>query len=136
MDGSDTGKAFAGYLRYSCMGSTKHKVSLVAAKSKINRSGGQSTPCSELDGHTLGGRGARNITRALQEKIEQNFMLGDSRSILHSLKAGAAPLNEWFANRLGEIYDCMATIPDTVPVTWAMGVAGVRSEWSRHCQQS
>ena len=56
MDGSDVAKAFAAYIRYTLECGDSH-VSLLAAKSKINPSGGQSTPRSEMDGHTLGARG-------------------------------------------------------------------------------
>ncbi len=56
MDGSDVAKAFAAYIRY-LLKTGKPYVSLLAAKSKLNPSGGQSTPRSELDGHTLAAKG-------------------------------------------------------------------------------
>ena len=81
-------------------------VALLATKSKLNQAGGQSTPRSEMDGHTLGARGMRTVADALKEvkpQVTKIYMLGDSRTILQALKAGATPFNEWFANRLGEV---------------------------------
>ena len=65
MDGSDAAKAFVAYIRYILLSGRPH-VSLLASKSKLNPSGGQSTPRSEMDGHTLGARGARTIVTALK----------------------------------------------------------------------
>ena len=126
MDGSDVAKAFAAYIRYLLTGG-KPYVSLLAAKSKLNPTGGQSTPRSELDGHTLAARGARTVSKAMEQvtpRIKKVYMLGDSRTILQALKAGATPFNEYFANRLGEIYDCMRDLPEDTEVIWAW----VRSE--------
>ena len=53
MDGSDVAKAFAAYIRYILMSGLAY-VSLLSSKAKLNSAGGQSTPRSELDGHTLG----------------------------------------------------------------------------------
>ena len=120
MDGSDVGKAFAAYIRYILMSGNPH-VSLLAAKSKLNPAGGQSTPRSEMDGHTLGARGTRTIADALKEvtpTITKVYMLGDSQTCLQALKAGATPFSEWFANRIGEIYDCMRDLPAGVEVIW------------------
>ena len=102
-------------------------MSLLAAKSKLNLSGGQSTPRSEMDGHTLGARATRTITSALSEvtpRIKRIYMLGDSRTVLQALKAGATPFSEWFANRIGEVYDCMRDLPENTEIVWAW----VRSE--------
>jgi hypothetical protein len=60
MDGSDVTKAFVAYIRYILMSGLAH-VSLLSSKAKLNTAG---TPRSELDGHTLGARGTRNITTA------------------------------------------------------------------------
>ena len=65
MDGSNAGKAFAAYIylivylmyyiRYTIKFGKTH-VALLAAKAKLNTVGGQITPRSEMDGHTLGAR--------------------------------------------------------------------------------
>ena len=84
MDGSNAAKAFVAYMRYMLLCGEAH-VALLAAKAKLNSAGGQSTPRSEMDGHTLGARGVKNITTALKEvtpKITKVYMLGDSRTIL------------------------------------------------------
>ena len=96
-------------------------VSLLASKSKLNPAGGQSTPRSEMDGHTLGARGARTIAEALKDvtpKIKKIYMLGDSRTVLQALKSEATPFSEFFANRIGEIYDCIRDIPEDIEVIW------------------
>ena len=120
MDGSDAAKAFVAYIRYMLLSGKAH-VSLLASKSKLNPSGGQSTPRSEMDGHTLGARGARTIAAALDEvtpRIKKIYMLGDSRTILQALKSEATPFSEFFANRIGEIYDCIRDIPEDIEVIW------------------
>ena len=120
MDGSDAAKAFVAYIRYILLSGRPH-VSLLASKSKLNPSGGQSTPRSEMDGHTLGARGARTIVTALKEvtpRIQKVYMLGDSRTILQALKSEATPFSEFFANRIGEIYDCIRDIPEDIEVIW------------------
>ena len=66
MDGSDCAKAFVAYLRYLLYSGRIH-VGLLTARSKLNPAGGQSTPRSEMDGHTLGARGARTINDAMKE---------------------------------------------------------------------
>ena len=120
MDGSDAAKAFVAYIRYILLSGKPH-VSLLASKSKLNPSGGQSTPRSEMDGHTLGARGVRTIVTALKDvtpKIQKVYMLGDSRTILQALKSEATPFSEFFANRIGEIYDCIRDIPEDIEVIW------------------
>ena len=80
-------------------------MSLLAAKAKLNPSGGQSTPRSEMDAHTLGVRGAKTISEALKDvtpPITRIYVLGNSRTILAALKSEATPFSEFFANRLGE----------------------------------
>ena len=82
MDGSDVAKAFAAYIRYILEGGSPH-VALLAAKSKLNPAGGQSTPRSEMDGHTLAARGTRTIAAAMESvtpKIKRVYMLGDSKT--------------------------------------------------------
>ena len=114
-------KAFFAYIRYLLESGLAH-VALLVAKSKLNLAGGQSTPRSEMDGHTLGARGMRTVADALKEvspQVTKIYMLGDSRTILQAMKAGATPFNEWFANRLGEVYDCMRDLPDNIEVIWA-----------------
>ena len=64
-DGSNAGKAFTAYIRYILL-SGKYHVALLPAKAKLNPVGGQSTPRSEMDGHTLGARGLRLVTDALK----------------------------------------------------------------------
>ena len=94
-------------------------LAMLVAKSKLNLAGGQSTPRSEMNGHTLGARGKRTVADALKEvspQVTKIYMMGDSRTILQALKAGATPFNEWFANRLGEVYDCMRDLPDNIEV--------------------
>ena len=121
MDGSDVPKVFAAYIRYILMSGLAH-VSLLSSKAKLNTAGGQSTPRSELDGHTLGARGTRNITTALKDvtpRITKVYLIGDSRTILQALEAGAAPFSEWFANRIGEIYDCLKELPGEIETIWA-----------------
>ena len=63
----------------------------------------------------------RTVADALKEvspQVTKIYMLGDSRTILQALKAGATPFNEWFANRLGEVYECMRDLPDNIEVIW------------------
>ena len=120
MDGSNAAKAFVAYIRYMLHCGEAH-VALLAAKAKLNSAGGQSTPRSEMDGHTLGARGVKNITTALKDvtpKITKVYMLGDSRTILQALQSGATPFSEFFANRIGEIYDMIREIPGKVEVIW------------------
>ena len=120
MDGSDAAKAFVAYIRYILESGNPH-VSLLASKAKLNPAGGQSTPRSEMDGHTLGSRGAKTITEALKDvtpPIRRVYMLGDSRTILAALKSEATPFSEFFANRIGEIYDCIRAIPENIEVIW------------------
>ena len=96
MDGSNAAKAFVAYLRYLLNNGQAH-VALLAATSKLNSAGGQSTPRSEMDGHTLGARGVKTIATALKDvtpKITKVFMLGDSRTILQALQSGATPFSE------------------------------------------
>ena len=74
-----------------------------------------------MDGHTLGARGARTINAAMVEitpRIKKIYMLGDSKTVLQALKMGATPFSEWFANRVGEVWDCMRDIPDDVEIIW------------------
>jgi hypothetical protein len=52
IDGGNTAKAFAAYIRYLLESGLAH-VALLAAKSKLNPAGGQSTPQSEMDSYTL-----------------------------------------------------------------------------------
>ena len=114
MDGSDIAKAFASYIRYVLLGGCPH-VALLAAKSKLNPIGGQSTPRSEMDGHSLAARGTRTISAAMESitpRVKRIYMLGDSKSVLQALKAGASPFSEWFANRIGEIHDCIRDLPE------------------------
>ena len=121
MDGSNAGKAFVSYIRYMLHSGQAH-VSLLSAKSKLNAVGGQSTVRSEMDGHTMAARGARTTMDALKEvtpAITKIYMLGDSRTVLQALKAGAAPFSEWMANRISEVYDCFRDIPENVEVIWA-----------------
>ena len=66
MDGSNAAKAFVAYIRYLLRTGQAH-VALLCAKSKLNPAGGQITPRSEMDGHTLASRGVRTISSALQE---------------------------------------------------------------------
>ena len=113
MDGSNAAKAFAAYIRYILESGQAH-VALLAAKSKLNPVGGQSTPRSEMNGHTLGARGMRSVTTALKEvtpAVTKVYMLGDFRTILKALESGATPFSEFFANRIGEVYDCIREIP-------------------------
>ena len=94
-------------------------MALLAAKSKLNPVGGQSTPRSEMDGHTLGARGTRTITTALKEvtpAITKVYMIRDSHTILQALESGATPFSEFFANRIGEVYDCIREIQGKVEV--------------------
>ena len=126
MDRSDAAKAFAAYLRYILYSGQIH-VGLLTARSKLNSAGGQSTPRSEMDIHTLGARGARTINAAMMEitpRIRKVYMLGDSKTVLQALKMGATPFSEWFANRVGEVWDCMRDIPKDVEIIWGW----VRSE--------
>ena len=51
--------------------------------------------------------------------MKKVYMLGDSKTILQALKTGATPFNEWFANRIGEVWDCMNSLPADVEVIWA-----------------
>ena len=107
MDGSDAAKAFVAYIRYILQSGSPH-VSLLASKAKLNPAGGQSTPRSEMDGHTLGARGAKTITEALKDvtpPITRVYMLGDSRTVLAALRSEATPFSEIFANRIEEAYD-------------------------------
>ena len=120
MDGSDSAKAFAAYLRYVLYSGRIH-VGLLTARSKLNSAGGQSTPRSEMDGHTLGARGARTIDNAMKEilpRIKKIYFLGDSKTVLQALKMGATPFSEWFANRIGEVWDCMRDLPKDVEIVW------------------
>ena len=120
MDGSDAAKAFVAYIRYILLTGKPH-VSLLAAKAKLNPSGGQSTPRSEMDGHTLGARGAKTISDVLKDvtpPITRIYMLGDSRTILAALKSEETPFSEFFANRIGEVYDCIRAIPEHIEVIW------------------
>jgi hypothetical protein len=120
MDGSDSAKAFAAYLRYMLYSGRVH-VGLLTARSKLNSAGGQSTPRSEMDGHTLGARGARTIDNAMKEimpRIKKIYFLGDSKTVLQALKMGATPFSEWFANRVGEVWDCMRDLPKDVEIVW------------------
>ena len=120
MDGSDAAKAFVAYIRYIPESGNRH-VSLLASKAKLNPAGGQSTPRSEMDGHTLGSRGAKTITEALKDvtpPIRRVYMLGDSRTVLAALKSEATPFSEFFANRIGEVYDCIRAIPENSEVIW------------------
>ena len=76
-------------------------MALLIARSKLNPAGGQSTPCSEMDGHTLGSRATRtkaDAMKTVKPRIKKAYMLGDSKTVLQALKAGATPFNEWFAN--------------------------------------
>ena len=116
-DGSNTGKAFTAYLRYSTK-SGKFITTLLASKAKLNPAGGQSTPRSELDGGALGARGATNITRALMTGISRIYVLGDSTTILQSLKVGSIPFNEYFGNRLNEISERIAALDKSTTVIW------------------
>ena len=116
MDGSNAAKAFAAYLRYILTSGQVH-VGLLTARSKLNKAGGQSTPRSEMDGHTLGARGNRTIVEAMKEitpRVTKVYMLGDSKTVLQALKTGATPFNEWFANRIGKVWDCMMSLPEDV----------------------
>ena len=64
----------------------------------------------EMDGHTLGAKGMRTITTALKDvtpTVTKVYMLGESRTILQALESGATPFNDLFANRIGEVYDCI-----------------------------
>ena len=118
MDGSDAAKAFVVYIKYILLSGKPH-LSLLVAKAKLNPSGGQSTPRSEVDGHTLGARGARTISDALRDvtsPIKRIYMLGDSRTILAALKSESTPFSELFANRIGEVYDCIRAIPEHIEV--------------------
>ena len=116
-DGSNTGKAFVAYIRYSTrLG--EFKVILLTSKAKLNPAGGQSTPRSELDGSTLSARAATNITRTLLDKISRVYILGDSTTILQSLKIGSIPFNEYFGNRLNEIAERIDALDDTIEVIW------------------
>ena len=45
-------------------------------------------------------------------------MLGDSRTFLQPLQVNATPFNEWFANRIGELYDCMRYLTASPKVIW------------------
>jgi hypothetical protein len=102
MDGSNAAKAFAAYIRYFPESGLAH-IAMLAAKSKLSPAGGQSTPRAEMDGHTMGARGMRTVADALKEvtpQVTMIYLLGDSRTILQALKAGATPFNKWFANRL------------------------------------
>ena len=102
MDGSNAAKAFVAYLRYLLNNGQAH-VALLAAKAKLNCAGGQSTPRSEMDGHTLGAREVNTIATALKDvtpKIMKVFMLGDSRTILQALQSGATLFREFFVNRI------------------------------------
>ena len=121
MDGSNAAKAFVAYIRYLLRTGQAH-VALLCAKSKLNPAGGQITPRSEMDGHTLASRGVRTISLALQEMttaITKIYMIGDSRSILQALESWATPFSKFFANRIGEVYDCIREIPGKVEVIWA-----------------
>ena len=51
-------------------------------------------------------------------RIQKVYMLGDSRTILQALKSEATPFSEFFANRIGEIYDCIRDIPEDIEVIW------------------
>ena len=116
VDGSDIAKAFTIYVRY-VRKSGSIFVALLAAKAKLNCAGGQSTPRSELDASTLGSRALTNTLRALEGQVERVYILGDSKTILHSLKVGAVPFNEYFGNRINEIAERMEAV--SIPVTWA-----------------
>ena len=97
MDGSNAAKAFAAYIRYILESGQAH-VALLAAKSKLNPVGGQSTPRSEMDGHTLGARGIKTVTTALKEvtpSVTKVYMLCDPRTILQALESGATPFSEF-----------------------------------------
>ena len=65
MDGSNAAKAFAAYLRYILMTGKAH-IALLTARSKLNPVRGQSTPRSEMDGHTLGARATKTIADAMK----------------------------------------------------------------------
>ena len=74
-----------------------------------------------MDGHTLGAMGARTINTAMREilpRIRKVYMLGDSKTVLQALKMGATPFSEWFANRVGEVWDCMRDLPKDVEIVW------------------
>ena len=66
-------------------------------------------------------RATRTIAEAMKTikpRISKAYMLGDSKTVLQALKAGATPFNEWFANRVGEIYDCMRDLEPHVEIIW------------------
>ena len=56
----------------------------------------------------------------LRHKLDENNpgTRGDSRTILQSMEAGAAPFSERFDKRVGETYGCLKDMPGSIDISW------------------
>jgi len=80
-------------------------VKFLASKAKVAPDWSKNTPRMELCGAVLATRLVVRVVRAVTEKPEKVYIVGDSETILAAREKNSGYFNEYFSNRVGETWD-------------------------------